>query len=69
MIQAAGPAAIVAAALAVPLFYLPHAESPFADPKLALLLVAGAVGLAGWLLAWSRGARQPGSRSARVHDG
>jgi len=36
---AIGPAAIVAAALAVPLCYLPGFESPFADPKLALTTV------------------------------
>jgi len=66
LIRAAGPAAIVAAALAVPLFYVPAAESPFADPKLALLLVAGALGLAAWLLAWGQGTPQPGSRSVRA---
>src|SRR5204863_9151690 len=40
MIQAGavGPAALVAAAVAVPLFYVPRCESAFADPKLALLL-------------------------------
>ena len=66
MINAVGPAAIVAAALAVPLFYLPVSESPFADPKLALVLLAGGLGLAGWLLAWARGERQPGSASVRA---
>jgi O-antigen ligase len=66
MIQGAGPAVIVAVALALPLFYVPRAESPFADPKLALLLVAGALGLGGWLLAWARGAPQPGSRPVRA---
>jgi len=66
MIKAVGPAAIVAAALAVPLFYLPVSESPFADPKLALVLLAGGLGLAGWLLAWARGDRQPGSPSMRA---
>ena len=66
MINAVGPAAIVAAALAVPLFYLPVSESPFADPKLALVLLAGGLGLAGGLLAWARGERQPGSPSVRA---
>jgi hypothetical protein len=37
---------VVAAASLVPLFYIPGFESPFADPKLALLLLAGGVGLA-----------------------
>jgi O-antigen ligase len=46
---------VVAAALALPLFYVPGADSPFADPKLAILLVAGGLGLAGALLAWARG--------------
>jgi O-antigen ligase len=57
---AIGPTAIVAAAVAVPLCYVPRAESPFADPKLGLLLIAGGLGLAGWLLAWGRGDRQEG---------
>jgi O-antigen ligase len=51
MTRALGPAVVVVAALAVPLFYIPGFESPFADPKLALLLVAGGVGLAAWLFA------------------
>ncbi len=51
MTRALGPAVVVVGALAVPLFYIPGFESPFADPKLGLLLVAGGVGLAAWLLA------------------
>ena len=66
MYRAVGPAAIVAAALAVPLFYVPRAESPFADPKLALLLVVGGVGLAAWLLAWAQDGAQPGSGPLRA---
>ena len=66
MTRALGPAAIVAAALAVPLFYIPRAESPFADPKLALLLVAGGLGLAAWIIAWARRFAQPGSAPVRA---
>jgi O-antigen ligase len=66
MIRAVGPAAIVAAALAVPLFYIPRAESPFADPKLALLLLAGGLGLAAWLLAQAEAGAQPGSGPVRA---
>ena len=63
---AIGPAAIVAAALAVPLFYVPGADSPFADPKLALLLLAGAIGISAALVAGARGAPSSGSRSVRA---
>jgi O-antigen ligase len=66
MTRAFGPAAIVAAAVAVPLLYVPGAESPFADPKLALLLIAGGVGLAAALLAWARGEPPRGRASLRV---
>ena len=64
--SAVGPAAVVAAAVAVPLFYVPRCESAFADPKLALLLAAGGLGLASWLLAWTGGARQDGSVPLRA---
>ena len=63
MTRAVGPASIVVAALVVPLFYVPGADSPFADPKLALLLVAGGVGLgAGFSRgrAETRGRKRPG---------
>jgi O-antigen ligase/tetratricopeptide (TPR) repeat protein len=41
----AAPAVVCAAALVVPLAYLPNLRSVFAEPKLALLSVAGAAGL------------------------
>jgi O-antigen ligase len=66
MIRAAGPASVVAAALLVPLFYVPGADSPFADPKLALLLVAGGIGLAAALLARARGEKPAGSAAVRA---
>src|SRR5262249_51421965 len=66
MIQAVGPASIVLAALVVPLFYVPAADSPFADPKLALLLVVGGVGLAAGLLGWARGEARAGSVPLRA---
>jgi O-antigen ligase len=66
MTRAVGPASIVVAALAVPLFYVPGADSPFADPKLALLFVAGGVGLGAGLLAWARGDTQAGSVPVRA---
>ncbi|HEY7372471.1 MAG TPA: O-antigen ligase family protein [Polyangia bacterium] len=65
-LRVVGPAAIVAAVVAVPLFYVPRADSPFADPKLAVLLIAGGVGLAAWVLAWGRGARQAGGPALRA---
>ena len=63
MTRALGPAVVVVAALAVPLFYIPGFESPFADPKLGLLLVAGGVGLGAWLLA------RAGSEGAAMDGG
>jgi len=66
MTRAVGPASIVVAALVVPLFYVPGADSPFADPKLALLLVAGAVGLGAAWLAWARGDAPAGSVPVRA---
>ncbi len=47
---ALGPASVCAAAVAVPLFYLPNLHSVFAEPKLALLYLAGAVGLGAYFL-------------------
>src|SRR4029077_5047977 len=47
------------AALAVPLLYAPGFASPFLEPKLALLLIAGACGLAGGLLSWAAGTSRP----------
>jgi O-antigen ligase len=55
-----GPAAVVVALLVVPLLYVPGLDSPFTQPKLAVLLIAGALGFGGWLLAWAAGA--PGRR-------
>jgi len=63
---AIGPAAIVAAALAVPLFYIPAAESPFADPKLALLFLVGSIGMAAWIIGRLRDGAFRGSRSVRA---
>jgi O-antigen ligase len=51
-----GPAGVAVALLVVPLLYLPALDAPFAQPKLAVLLLAGALGLGGALLAWARGA-------------
>src|SRR4051794_20390209 len=48
--EALGPASVCAAAVAVPLFYLPNLHSVFAEPKLALLYLAGAVGFAAYFL-------------------
>ena len=50
-----GPAGVAVALLVVPLLYLPALDAPFAQPKLAVLLIAGALGLGGALLAWARG--------------
>ena len=69
MTRALGPAAVVVAALAVPLFYIPGFESPFADPKLALLLVAGGVGLAAWLLSRPGGAEPAMAGGGRADSG
>jgi O-antigen ligase len=66
MTRTLGPAAIIAAAVAVPLCYVPGCESPFADPKLAVLLVVGGLGLAAWLLAWAAGPAPGGSRPLRA---
>jgi O-antigen ligase len=52
----AGPIVVCAAALVVPLAYLPILNSVFAEPKLALLSVAGAAGLGLALVEWARGA-------------
>ena len=54
-----GPATLCAAALAVPLFYVPALSSVFAEPKLALLSVAGALGLAGAILRWTETGTRP----------
>jgi O-antigen ligase len=51
-----GPAAVVVALVVVPLLYVPALDSKFTQPKLAVLLVAGALGASGWLLAWATGA-------------
>jgi O-antigen ligase len=54
-----GPAAVCGAAMVVPLVYLPNLDSVFSQPKLALLLVAGALGLGGHALARAGGAQRP----------
>jgi O-antigen ligase len=46
-----GPAAVCAAAVAIALGYVPALDAPFVEPKLAVLLMAGALGLSGHLLA------------------
>ncbi len=50
---ALGPASACVATVAVALFYLPNLHSVFAGPKLALLYLAGAVGVAAQLLIWA----------------
>ena len=50
---ALGPASVCAAAIAVPLFYLRNLHSVFFEPKMALLYLAGAVGVAAQLLLWA----------------
>jgi hypothetical protein len=52
-------AVVCVAALAVPLIYAPGLESPFAEAKLAALLVAGALVVAGELLAFAAGGPRP----------
>lgn len=49
--DALGPASVCAAAVTIPLFYLPNLHSIFAEPKLALLYLAAAVGFAAPFLA------------------
>ncbi len=66
-----GPAVVCAAALAVPLVYLPNLNSVFAEPKMALLYIAGALGFAGRMLAWgfapsSSSSSSPSSSSVRL---
>ena len=63
---AVGPAAVCAAALAVPLGYVPILNSVFAEPKLALLWVAGSVAIAGWLLVSAQRASTPSPRLSRA---
>jgi O-antigen ligase len=54
-----GPAVLCLAVLVVPLVYVPALDSPFLESKLALLLVAGALGLGGALAAWAAGRALP----------
>jgi O-antigen ligase len=56
---AVGRAAVCAAALAVPVLYAPGLESPFAEPKLAVVLVTGALVIAGELVAFAAGVARP----------
>jgi O-antigen ligase len=53
------PVALSAAALAIALGYLPSLDAPFVEPKLAVLCLAGALGLGGHLLASAEGRRRP----------
>jgi hypothetical protein len=55
-LASAGPMVVCAAALVVPLAYLPILNSVFSEPKLALLSVAGAAGLGLALVEWARDA-------------
>jgi O-antigen ligase len=53
------PVALSAAALAIALGYFPSLDAPFVEPKLAVLCLAGALGLGGHLLASAAGRRRP----------
>jgi O-antigen ligase len=53
-LAAAAGSVLAAAAVAVALGYVPALESPFVEPKLAVLIVAGALGFAIWALASPR---------------
>jgi O-antigen ligase len=53
------PVALSAAALAIALGYFPSLDAPFVEPKLAVLCLAGALGLGGQLLASADGRRRP----------
>jgi O-antigen ligase len=53
------PAALSAAAIAIALGYFPALDAPFVEPKLAVLLVAGALGLGGHLVALGTGGARP----------
>ena len=48
-----GPASACVAAVGIALFYLPNLHSVFLEPKLALLYLAGAVGVGAQLLLWA----------------
>jgi O-antigen ligase len=52
-------AAISAAAVAIALGYFPALDAPFIEPKLAVLVVAGAIGLGAHLLARGDGSPRP----------
>ena len=54
-----GPAAVCAATVVIPLVYAPPFESPFLEPKLALLLLVGALGWGAWLTAAAAGLPRP----------
>jgi O-antigen ligase len=51
---AAAGSLLAGAAVAIALGYFPGLDSPFVEPKLAVLLLAGALGFAAWALAWPR---------------
>ena len=62
-----GPAALAAAAIAIALVYVPALDAPFMEPKLAVLLVAGALGAGSHLLVLGAGgprARWPAALTA-----
>ncbi len=53
-LASAASSALAAAAVAIALGYFPALASPFVEPKLAVLVVAGALGFAAWALASAR---------------
>lgn len=53
-LPAAAGSALAAGAVAVALGYFPALDSPFVEPKLAVLVLAGAIGFAAWALAPAR---------------
>jgi O-antigen ligase len=53
-LASAASSALAAAAVAIALGYFPALASPFVEPKLAVLVVAGALGFAAWALAAAR---------------
>ena len=54
-----GPAVLSAAAIAIALVYVPALEAPFVEPKLAVLLIAGAFGFGSHLLMTAGGRPRP----------
>jgi O-antigen ligase len=54
-----GPAVLSAAAIAIALAYIPALDAPFVEPKLAVLLVAGAFGFGDHLVMTASGRPRP----------